>query len=172
MRLLPLLPVQVEDIRRGVHQESGRPNPYAHVQFTDTGAIAAARALNGTKLLGRELSVASSTPMNRDGQLSNPAHALGERGPRPRRRDGGSGPRAPLPEPGKPVEGCWFCLSSEQARRQFVTERGARGSNLLPCFESMSVVVCVTLCVALYVLLSPPPPTSMLVCDTAQCHGA
>jgi hypothetical protein len=30
----------------------------------------------------------------------------------------------PLPEPGKPVEGCWFCLSSDQVSRESQTVDG------------------------------------------------
>lgn len=33
--------------------------------------------------------------------------------------------RHPEPEPGKPVEGCWFCLSSDQVRTALVLLRVA-----------------------------------------------
>lgn len=71
-----------------------------HVQFTEDGAVAAACALNGSLLLGRDLTIATSTPINKPDS--------GEGGARSHRQ------QQQQFEPGKPVDGCWFCLSSEQ----------------------------------------------------------
>lgn len=118
---------------------------------TEYGAVPAACALNGSRFMGREIAVATSTPLNKDtgaqalqdlrmeldggmmpgGGLEQGGGGPGgyqqqqQRGGHSRGRGGGrGGPRHqqdrrqqqqhPEPEPGKPVEGCWFCLSSEQ----------------------------------------------------------
>jgi hypothetical protein len=139
-RLCPPL-LQVEDIRRQAQTDSGRPQPWCHVQFTgecfcstavlqlilgvtcrsvcqrmlelwcvsrapgqhsstrlhmsciltallfslrlacgcthaEYGAVPAACALNGSRLMGREVCVATSTPLNKD-QEKPPAGMLG-----------------------------------------------------------------------------------------------
>jgi hypothetical protein len=125
---LPLM--QVEDIRRGAQPDTGRANPWCHVQFTEAGAVPAACALNGSLLMGRPVTIATSTPLtkaegqpqqferlyaadaadNREGGGRQLRRGQGER--RGQQRHGQQ--QQPLPEPGKPVEGCWFCLSSDQ----------------------------------------------------------
>jgi hypothetical protein len=86
--------------------------------------------------MGRPITIATSTPLtkadaqqpqferlypsdaadNREGRQQGQQQRRGER----RGRDGQQQqrheqrPQQPMPEPGKPVEGCWFCLSSDQ----------------------------------------------------------
>lgn len=141
---------EVEDIRRQAQTDSGRPQPWCHVQFTEYGAVPAACALNGSRLMGREVCVATSTPLNKDqdkppaggqvpqdwrmeldglppGIYQQQQHGRqhgGQRG-----RGGARGghqrqQRHPEPEPGKPVEGCWFCLSSDQVDVDLVSSVG------------------------------------------------
>ncbi|KAI8475170.1 MAG: CwfJ C-terminus 1-domain-containing protein-like protein [Monoraphidium minutum] len=77
---------KVVDVRRGV-DDHGRPKSWAHVQFDCPQAVGNALALDGSELLGRPLSV---EPANQ------------------------GAPRAPAgPAPAQPVDGCWFCLSSD-----------------------------------------------------------
>eukprot|EP00775_Hariotina_reticulata_P001625 gene1625-1965_t len=138
---------QVEDIRRGAQPDTGRPNPWCHVQFTEAGAVPAACALNGSTLMGRPITIATSTPLNREGpeallhqqyQQQRQDAMQQHHHQQPHRRDGRGGHRRPqgerghhqqqqqqpLLEPGKPVEGCWFCLSSEQVDINLVSSVG------------------------------------------------
>jgi len=115
----------------------------------DYGAVPAACALNGSRFMGREILVATSTPLNKEaGGAPVGAQALpdwrmeldglpgsefnnGQQQQHQRQQHGGHRGRGgrggrhheqrqrhPEPIPGKPVEGCWFCLSSDQVRRR------------------------------------------------------
>uniref|UniRef100_A0A383W3L9 RRM domain-containing protein n=1 Tax=Tetradesmus obliquus TaxID=3088 RepID=A0A383W3L9_TETOB len=134
---------EVEDIRRGAQPDSGRANPWCHVQFTEIGAVPAACALNGSLLMGRPVTIATSTPLtkaegqapqfermyaadaadNREGRQQGQQQRRGERRGQQQQRHG-QRQQQPLPEPGKPVEGCWFCLSSDQVDVNLVASVG------------------------------------------------
>ncbi len=77
---------------------AGRLNGFGHVQFDTEEAVQRAIKLHGADLLGRELFVdaASNRP---------PEAALGT---------------------GKPVEGCWFCLSNPTADVNLIASIGAQ----------------------------------------------
>jgi hypothetical protein len=95
--------------------------------------VPAACALNGSLLMGRPVTIATSTPLtkadnqqqqferlyaadaadNREGGGRQQGQQRG-RGERRGQQRHGQQQQQPLPEPGKPVEGCWFCLSSDQ----------------------------------------------------------
>lgn len=77
----------------------------------------AACALNGSLLLGRELTIATSTPLTKaEGQQQYERHGDGDGRQQQRRERQQRGQQQQQPEPGKPVGGCWFCLSSDQVR--------------------------------------------------------
>ncbi|KAL0053002.1 hypothetical protein WJX82_011315 [Trebouxia sp. C0006] len=85
----------VEDVRRGT-DDQGRPKGYCHVQFTIDSAVERACRLSGALLLDREVYIDSAA----------------------------NGSRPIAPEPGKPVEGCWFCLSNPSADTDLVVSIG------------------------------------------------
>ena len=92
---------RVVDIRRGV-TDAGRPNSWAHVQFDCAEAAARALQLAGGELLGRALAVEPSTQGSaRGGRQAVVATA-----------------------PAQPVEGCWFCLSSDSVDVALVASVG------------------------------------------------
>ena len=80
-----------------VRARTGRLNGFGHVQFDTEEAVQRALKLHSSELMGRELFVdaASNRP---------PEAALGT---------------------GKPVEGCWFCLSNPNADVNLIASIGA-----------------------------------------------
>ncbi|KAL0037433.1 hypothetical protein WJX79_008053 [Trebouxia sp. C0005] len=86
---------KVEDVRRGT-DDTGRPKGYCHVQFTIDSAVERACRLSGALLLDREVYIDSAA----------------------------NGSRPIAPEPGKPVEGCWFCLSNPTADTDLIVSIG------------------------------------------------
>ncbi len=76
--------------------DAGRPKGYCHVQFTIDSAVERACRLSGALLLDREVYIDSAA----------------------------NGSRPIAPEPGKPVEGCWFCLSNPTADTDLVVSIG------------------------------------------------
>lgn len=86
--------LQVVDVRRGV-REDGNPHSYAFVQFDSIDQATAACKLNGEAMMGRELFIDAATS-----------------GARPQERYG------------KPVDTCWFCLSSPQVDVNLVASVG------------------------------------------------
>lgn len=75
----------------------GRVKGWLHVQFEAEDAVERACRLSGAHLLDRPVYV---------------------EGP------GGAGVRPPKPDPGKPVEGCWFCLSNPSADTELIVSIG------------------------------------------------
>lgn len=67
------------------------------MQFEDGGAVERACRLTGAHLLDRPV------------QVEGPSGAQG---------------RPPKPDPGKPVEGCWFCLSNPTADTELIVSIG------------------------------------------------
>lgn len=76
--------------------DAGKPKGYCHVQFTIDSAVERACRLSGALLLDREVYIDSAA----------------------------NGSRPIAPEPGKPVEGCWFCLSNPTADTDLVVSIG------------------------------------------------
>ena len=74
---------------------AGKPRGWLHVQFDSEEAVERACRLSGAQLLDRPVYVQENT-----------------------------GGRAPKPEPGKPVEGCWFCLSNPTADTELIVSIG------------------------------------------------
>ena len=74
---------------------AGKLKGWAHVQFESEGAVERACGLNGMPLMNRPLYI-----------------------------DAAAAGRPPLPDPGKPVEGCWFCLSNPNADTDLVVSIG------------------------------------------------
>ncbi len=101
----------------------GRLNGFGHVQFDTEEAVQRAIKLHGADLLGRELFVdaASNRP---------PEAALGT---------------------GKPVEGCWFCLSNPTADVNLIASIGADAAPYL------------------YVAFSPTASRVLLIKDGVTC---
>ena len=75
---------------------AGKLNGFGHIQFETEEAVQRALKLHGSELMGRELFIdaASNRP---------PEAALGT---------------------GKPVEGCWFCLSNPNADVNLIASIG------------------------------------------------
>jgi diadenosine tetraphosphate (Ap4A) HIT family hydrolase len=93
---------RVIDVVRRANAE-GRLNPFCHVQFDSAEAVDRACQLNGSDLCGRSVTVEQAAP-------------LPDRGPK-------GGPKGGAP-PGKPVDGCWFCLSNPNADVELVVSVG------------------------------------------------
>ncbi|KAL3157811.1 hypothetical protein ABBQ32_012233 [Trebouxia sp. C0010 RCD-2024] len=87
---------QVAQVRRQT-DDQGRVKGWLHVQFEDGGAVERACRLTGAHLLDRPVYV------------EGPSGAQG---------------RPPKPDPGKPVEGCWFCLSNPTADTELIVSIG------------------------------------------------
>ena len=91
--------------------DAGRPKGYCHVQFTIDSAVEKACRLSGALLLDREVYIDSAA----------------------------NGSRPIAPEPGKPVEGCWFCLSNPTADTDLVVSIGkAYPTTSPPPFPTLS----------------------------------
>lgn len=88
--------LRVTDVR-WKHREDGRPHGWCHVQFHTVANANAAVGLNGQLMMGRPLTVAPATP------------TLGQ---------------AAAGAVGKPVEKCWFCLSTTAADVALVASVG------------------------------------------------
>ena len=82
---------------------AGKLKGWAHVQFESEGAVERACGLNGMELIGRPLYI-----------------------------DAATAGRAPVTEPGKPVEGCWFCLSNPNADTDLVVSIGTSSMHAKP----------------------------------------
>ncbi len=87
--------------------DAGRPKGWCHIQYTADDAVERACRLSGAMLLDREVFVDSAT------------HG-----------------RPAAPEPGKPVEGCWFCLSNPTADTDLVVSIGMSAE----CSSSFSIL--------------------------------
>jgi RNA recognition motif-containing protein len=80
---------------------AGKLNGFGHIQFAEAEAVQRALALHGADLMGREIFVDAAS--NRPGP-------------------------APLPA-GRPVDGCWFCLSNPNADVELVASVGEAPSS-------------------------------------------
>jgi len=74
----------------------GRPRGFGHVEFDSPAALPAALALSGGVIAGREVTVEAAASDGGGGE------AKARRG------------EAPVCPPGKPMAGCWFCLSNDK----------------------------------------------------------
>ncbi|KAK9811513.1 hypothetical protein WJX72_005124 [[Myrmecia] bisecta] len=86
---------KVVDVRRGLNAE-GKLNGFGFIQFATASAVERACQLSGQELMGRELYIDTATATASDRQ----------------------------PVIGKPVEGCWFCLSNPNADTSLVASIG------------------------------------------------
>lgn len=82
-------------------QHAGKLKGFGHVQFTTVDAMERACQMNGMELMGRELYIDAEHQKQQD-----------------------------LPEPGKPVAECWFCLSNPNADTGLVASIGERTAYL------------------------------------------
>lgn len=76
---------------------AGKLHGFGFIQFDSVGSAEAALRLNGSVLMGRELTVDAASA-----------------------ESGGMGP----PVTGEPVEGCWFCLSNPSADVNLIASIG------------------------------------------------
>lgn len=81
--------------------DAGKLNGFGHIQFDSAEAVQRALTLHGSQLMGREIFVDAAS--NRPGP-------------------------PPLPA-GKPVEGCWFCLSNPNADVELVASVGEQSNS-------------------------------------------
>ena len=91
---------------------AGNLNGFGHIQFDTEEAVQRALALHGADLMGRELYVAAA--------VNKPPDAGGASG--------------------KPVEGCWFCLSNPNADVNLIASVGGCRHIVSPTLQLTSGV--------------------------------